>query len=73
MKEEAMLKKIAQLIKESENRLEAVMDKKIGSLQVLMMQGFGIMDTRFDQLEARIDKVEINHGARIRALENKIQ
>ncbi len=76
MNEEVTLEKIACLIKESEERLETKLsckiDKKVDSLQTLMMQGFSIMDARFDRIEGRLERIEVNHGARIRALENKV-
>ena len=91
MNEEVTLEKIAELIRESEERLEmkisykidqkidateqrmsTKIEQEIKSLQTLMMQGFSIMDTRFDRIENQLDRIELNHGARIRALESKI-
>lgn len=76
MHEEVTLEKIAELIKESEKRLETKLsckiDQKVGDLQTLMMQGFSIIDARFDRLETRLERVEVSHGSRIRTLENKV-
>ncbi|MEI8224110.1 MAG: hypothetical protein WCG20_03235 [bacterium] len=76
MKEEVTLEKIAELIRESEERLgtklSCKIDQKVDSLQTLMMQGFSIMDARFDRIENRLERMEVNHGSRIRALESKM-
>lgn len=84
MKEEVTLEKIEKLIqknvgiliKESEDRLEAnisnKIDQKINGLQNLMMEGFEIVDKRFDRVETQLNRIEIGHGSRIRALESKL-
>ncbi len=64
--------KIDQEIDATEHRMSTKIEQEIKSLQTLMMQGFSIMDTRFDRIENRLERIEANHGARIRALENKV-
>lgn len=64
--------KIDQKIETTEHRMSTKIEQEIKSLQTLMMQGFSIMDTRFDRIENRLERIEANHGARIRALENKV-